>query len=191
MPGCCSIRRGGADLALAGTTALGFGVCPRHRRVRFLWFRRLLAGLDRGAVARDVPDQTVRVGFLDQRLVQPGGQGARGERREGARERGFAGYLAQALPAAQAAQGLVGGQRVDQQAGGRKVEHRFGDEGTCQGGAFGKRAPRQSLPARHKRLDPRHAQHADQLLVVSAQRTAHRVVKPGQKIFLNAEQVCG
>ena len=186
MPACRSIRRSGTDLAFAGTTAFGFGGYGGHRRVRL---RRLLASLDRGAVARDMPDQPIRLGFLDQRRVQPGGQGARGERREGARERGFAGDLAQTLPAAQPAQGLVGRQRIDQQAGGRKVEHGFGDEGARQGGAFGKRAPRHALPAGHQRLDPRHAQHADQLLVVSAQRSAHRVVKPGKKIFLNAEQV--
>src|ERR1039458_10506175 len=51
-------RLDGTDLVLAGTAprALGF----RGRR-RLVWLHRFLAHLDRRAVARDVPDQAVRV----------------------------------------------------------------------------------------------------------------------------------
>jgi hypothetical protein len=55
-----------------------------------------------------MPEQAIRVSFLDQRVMQPRWQGAVGECREGRRERGFAWYFAGALPTAQAAQCLVG-----------------------------------------------------------------------------------
>ena len=138
-----------------------------------------------------MPDQTIRVSVLDQRVVQPGWQGAGGEGREGPRKRGFAGDLARALPAAQAAQCLVGRQNLDQQTGGWNVEHGFCDKGPRQCRAFGGWTPWKSLPAWQERLDPYQSQHADQLLVVSAQRAERRVVEPGQKFFLNADPVGG
>jgi hypothetical protein len=45
--------------------------------------------------------------------------------------------------------------------------------------------------SRQKHFDPRHSQDAGQLLVVSAQRAAQRILDPGQKFSLNADPVCG
>ena len=84
------------DFSLAGTAALLFGLLGRCRLVLP---HRFLARLDCRAVTRDVPHQAIGVGFLDQRLMQPGWQGAGGEGCEGAGERCFAGHLAGPLPA--------------------------------------------------------------------------------------------
>src|SRR3954447_16009622 len=136
-----------------------------------------------------MPDQAIRVSFLDQRVMQPRWQGAVGECREGARERGFAWHFAGALPAARAAQGLVGRQHVDQQAGGWQVERRLGNEAAGQGRALGGRTPDKPVPAWQERLDPSQAEHADEVPMTRRQRTVHRIVKPGQKFSLNMEPV--
>src|SRR5664279_1499839 len=136
-------RLGRTDLILAGTAALALGL---RDRLWLLWLRRFLACLDCGAVARDMPDQTIRVRFLDQCLMQPRCQGAVYKLGKGARERRLARNLAGALPATQAPQRLVGAEHGDQQAGGGEVEHRFGDEGAGQGRPLGGRTPYQAAP---------------------------------------------
>src|SRR5664279_4973141 len=100
-----------------------------------------------------MPDQAIRLGFFDQRVMQPRWQGAGGELGEGARERGFARHLACALPAAQAAQCLVGTQDVDQQGRGWQVEYRLGDEAARQGRALSGRTADKSVPAWQEGLD--------------------------------------
>src|SRR5580693_5140668 len=97
-------------------------------------------------------DQAIRVSFLDQCVMQPRWQGAVGEFREGARERGFAWYFAGALPTAQAAQCLVGRSHGDQQAGGWQVEDRLGNEAAGQSRALGGRTPDKPVPAWQERL---------------------------------------
>ena len=47
------------------------------------------------------------------------------------------------------------------------------------------------MPAGQERLDPDHAQNADQLPVMSTQRAAHRIVEPRQKFLLNVQPVGG
>src|SRR5664279_790249 len=108
-----------------------------------------------------MPDQTIRMCFLDQCLMQPRCQGAVSKLGKGARERGLARNLAGTLPAAQVPQRLVGGEHGDQQAGGGKVEHRLGDEGPGQGCTFGGWTPYQATPGWQERFDPQQAQYVD------------------------------
>ena len=86
---------------------------------------------------------------------------------------------------------LVGGQHLDQQAGGRNVEYGLRDKGPRQDGAPARRTPGKAMPAGQERLDPDHAQNADQLPVMSIQRAARRIVEPRQKFLLNVQPVGG
>jgi hypothetical protein len=131
------------------------------------------------------------MGLLNQCFVQPGWQGAGRKGGKGPGKRGFAGHLTRSLPATQTAQGFVGGQHLDQQTGGWKVEHSFGEKGPRQYRAFGGWAAWKPRPAGQERLDPHHPQNADQLLMVPTQWTAGGIVESGQKFFLNADPVCG
>ena len=138
-----------------------------------------------------MPDQTIRVRVLDQCLMQPRCQGAVCKLCKGARERRLARNLTCALPAAQTPQRLVSTEHSDQQAGGGKVEHRFGDEGAGQSRPFGGWASHQAAPGWQKRFDPQQNQYGNQQLVFRTQRAIHHIVQPGQKFPLHAEPVCG
>ena len=67
------------------------------------------------------------------------------------------------------------------------------DKGPCQDGALARRTPGKAMPAGQERLDPDHAQNADQLPVMSPlQRAARRIVEPRQKfLFRNVQPVGG
>ena len=191
MPSWRSIRRGGSGgriSPLRGRPRLRLG-CPAGAG------RSDFAGFSRASIAvlsREMcPTRRSAWVSLISAACSLDGRALAAKAGEGPGKRRLAGHLTGALPTAQAAQGLVGGQHLDQQTGGWKVEHGFRDKGPCKGGAFGWRSPGKALPARQERLDPHHPQHADQLLVVAAQRAAHRIVEPGQKFFLNADPVCG
>ena len=76
----------GPLLALARPAALAL------RRGRRLWLRRrFLAAFDRRRIAREVPDQMILHGVIEQRLVQAAWQGAVGELGERTREGRLAG----------------------------------------------------------------------------------------------------
>jgi len=112
--------------AAAALAAFGFG-----GRLRFGF--GLLAGVDGGGVAADVPGELVAIVGLDQRLVNLLRTPVAGEGVERAREGRFRGRLAERLPAAQPAQGRTMADGVDQVAGGGEVPHGFGDVRLAQG----------------------------------------------------------
>ncbi len=65
------------------------------------------------------------------------------------------------------------------------------DKGPRQDGALARRTPGKAMPGGQERLDPDHAQNADQLPVMSIQRAARRIVEPRQKFLLNVQPVGG
>src|SRR6516225_8651908 len=94
-------------LTLSGPAAFAL---RRRSTCRSLWGRclhGLFAGLDCGRIARDVADQAILMGSLDQRLVHAARQLAPRKLRESARKGCFAAKLAAPFPAAQPAQLLV------------------------------------------------------------------------------------
>src|ERR1700674_1132117 len=124
------------------------------RWLRYRCLHRLFAGLDRGRIARDVADQTVLMGPLDQRLVQASRQRAPPKLREGAREGCLAGKLSGVFPAAQPAQWLVHREPLDQHRGRREPEHRLGHKGAHQRRPGARRAT-PAIRARHARTPRR------------------------------------
>ena len=113
--------------ALLRPPALALG-----RRGRLLLRGRLLTGLDGRRVAREVAHQPVVVRLPDQRFVHALGQLRVGELGKGAREDRLARHLELPLPAAEPAQGHIGGQPVQQCARRRQVVDRLGHEGPRQ-----------------------------------------------------------
>ena len=134
--------------------------------------------------------QPVRMALPDQGSAQPGWQRAFSERGESARERCFTRHFAGALPAAQTARCLTGGQYLDQRNGGREVENGLRDKGPGKGRAFTCRTAREAAETRHEGFDPGQTQHPDQLLMTLAQRT-RGIVEPGQKLMLNTKPARG
>src|SRR6201984_847805 len=71
------------------------------------------ARLDCSGIARDVADQAILIGLLDQRLVEAAWQRTACKLGKSAREGGFAGKLSPVLPAAQPAQWAIHRKRAD------------------------------------------------------------------------------
>src|SRR5271170_6627383 len=84
-------------LALSGPAALALRWLSTCRSLGRRCLHGLFAGLDCGRIARDVADQAILMGPLDQRLVQAARQLAPRKLRESAREGCFAAKLCGAL----------------------------------------------------------------------------------------------
>jgi hypothetical protein len=188
----------GAFLALFGTAAPArcWRFCCGGRGGR--WWRRrravtgtgtglagLLARIDFGGIARDTPDDAVGEGAFDQGFMQLIGQFAGGEFGKGAREGGFAGDFAGALPAADAAQRFVDGQSLDHRRRGRQAQYRLGDESPRQGAAI-LRLAAASVARRpgHVSRQPDRVEHDDQLLQGGGDRVEF-LTQPGKQRALD------
>ena len=155
----------GPLLALARPAALAL------RRGRRLWLRRrFLAAFDRRRIARDVPDQMILHGGLEQRLVQAAWQGAVGELAERTREGRLAGDRPHTVPAAQTPQRPVVGQPLDERPRGGDVEHRLGDEGARYGRTVVLR-PASQLQGWQQALNPYELDDSHERLVALPQGT--------------------
>ena len=164
---CCCGRRGGWRRAVAGTGLAGFG--------------RLLARVDFGGIARNTTDDAVGEGAFDQGFMHLIGQFARGKFGKGAREGGFAGDVAGALPAADAAQRFVDGHSLDHRCRGRQPQYRLGDESPRQGAAIlGLAAASVARWPRHVGLQPDRVEHDDQVLQGSGDRVEF-LAQPGEQ----------
>ncbi len=128
--------------------------------------------------------QTVAVRLPEQRFMHALGQLGVGEFGEGAREDRLAWHLAPPLPAADAAQHHVGGQPVQQQARGRHVVDRLGDEGARHRRAVLAGAARHPQARGNHLLDTDHLEGLHQLLLFLGQRTQH-LLQPGKQALLD------
>ena len=158
--------------ALLRPPALALG-----RRGRLLLRGRLLTGLDGRRVAREVAHQPVVVRLPDQRFVHALGQLRVGELGKGAREDRLARHLELPLPAAEPAQGHIGGQPVQQCARRRQVVDRLGHEGPRHRRAVLGRPPRRPEVPGNQALDTDDLQGLHQLLLFFGQWT-QRLLQP-------------
>jgi hypothetical protein len=140
---------------------------PFRRARRHGRFHRLLAGLDGGRIARDVTDQPVLMGSVDQRRV------------DAARQLAARKHLSRALPAAQPAQLLVRRQPLDQFVVGMPITALATNARANAARSLGGQPPHV-----HQRLDRRQFQRHDDPLVQICERPEF-LPEPGEKIVLN------
>ncbi len=167
-------------------------------RRRFVRCRRFFTSLNRGAVTRDVSDQTIRVRVLDQRLVQSRWQSAGGEFGESPHENvaslGTSSLRCQPHNRCNVlSTDVTSCRRTTSRSAARwsiKLNHGFRDKGPSQCRTFRQRAPREvpGQPGRNASIRAM-PELLIQLLVVFVQRATGRVVEPGQKFLLNMEPV--
>ena len=181
-------RSVGRTSPLRGRPRLRLGCLGRRRTVRFCW---LLMSLDRGAVTRDVSDQAICASVPDPAL-RAAWMAGRSRRRRRRRAK-MSTRLAPCRHAASHTNGAVSYRPTASRSADwwlEKVDTAFATKAQCQRRAFRWRAAGKPLQAGQQHLDPRHSQDADQLLVVSAQRAARRILDPGQKFSLECDPVC-
>ena len=156
----------------------------------FLLRGRLLTGLDGRRVAREVAHQPVVVRLPDQRFVHALGQLRVGELGKGAREDRLARHLELPLPAAEPAQGHIGGQPVQQCARRRQVVDCLGHEGPRHRRAVLGRPPRRPEVPGNQALDTDDLQGLHQLLLFFGQWT-QRLLQPREQRTLDRLPVGG
>src|SRR5574337_1211097 len=162
---------------------LGLGRRRRHRHSR-LSARRPFAGVNGGAIAAQVPDQRVAQVCRDERLMDPFGQTPFGKFLKSARE-GSCGRqaLARGKPA-DATQGTVYRQALDQRHRCGEPQYRLGHEGVRQPRPLARRAPDASPAKRRELLNAHPLQGVDDFFQLRRQRP-DLVLQLGQQFVLN------
>ncbi len=145
---------------------------------------RTFARMDRRAVTTQMADQLTAKVRLDQGFMRPFGQSARGEFGKGARERRFGRDLFAQRKSADAPQGTINRQALNQAPRRVQPENRLGDKGIGQPGAFAGRTSDTAPRRGHEFLNPYPFERMNHPLKFGCQG-AHVVAQFRKQFMLN------